>query len=99
MADSDVHVIAEVVAQPGNEAKVRDGFTAFARTVPSEPGCKSYKLLESATQPGHFMTAEVWADQASIDAHMQTPELGALIAALSPLLAKPPIITALRALT
>jgi quinol monooxygenase YgiN len=99
MIDTDVHVVAEIVAKPGSEDAVRALFTPFAAGVPQEPGCKKYQLLESHSTPGHFMTVEVWADQASLDAHMKTPEITAAIPQLTPLLAKPLVITALKALT
>jgi quinol monooxygenase YgiN len=99
MPDTDLHVVAEIVAKAGSEDAVRDIFVPFAQGVPHEPGCKQYQLMESHTQPGHFITVEVWADQASLDAHMKTPEIAAAIPKLQPLLAKPLVITPLKALT
>lgn len=99
MIDSDVHVVAEIIAKPGSEDALRALFTPFAAGVPEEPGCKKYQLLESRTTPGHFITIEVWADQASLDAHMKTPEITAAIPQLTPLLAKPFVITPLKTLT
>ena len=99
MIDNDIHVVAEIVAKPGSEDTLRALFTPFAAGVVKEPGCKKYQLLESLQTPGHFFTVEVWADQASLDAHMKTPEIAAAIPQLTPLLAKPFTITPMKTLT
>lgn len=87
--DSLIHVIAEIVAKPDKADEVRALLVSFVDQARKEPGCKSYALLEVATEPGRFMTSEVWADKASIDAHMTTPSIKELGLKLTPLLAKP----------
>ena len=87
--DDLVHVIAEIVAKPETADQVRALLVPFVDKSRKEPGCKSYALLEVTTEPGRFLTSEVWADKASIDAHMVTPDINELGPKLGPLLAKP----------
>ena len=37
-------------------------------------GCIAYDVFQSATRPDVFMFCETWKNQASLDAHSQTPE-------------------------
>jgi quinol monooxygenase YgiN len=58
------YVIAEIVAKPGSEGAVREILTNVAeKSRTTEPGCKSYTLLEVEKSPGRFLTFEVWADR------------------------------------
>lgn len=38
-----------------------------------EEGCIAYDTFESATRPDVFMICETWADEASLEQHMQAP--------------------------
>lgn len=94
-----VYVIAEIVAKPEKADEARALLVPFVEKARKEPGCKSYALLEMLTEPGHFFTSEVWADKASIDAHMVTPDIKDLGPKLTPLLAKPFSVAANKALS
>jgi quinol monooxygenase YgiN len=90
------YVIAEIVAKPGSEGAVRAILTNVAeKSRTTEPGCKSYTLLEVEKSPGRFLTFEVWVDRAALDAHMVTPHVKEAIPKLgdgivpSSILAKP----------
>ena len=37
-------------------------------------GCIAYDVFQSATRSDVFIICETWKDQASLDAHSQTPE-------------------------
>jgi quinol monooxygenase YgiN len=97
-ADGTIYVIAELLAKPGEEAKVRTALSTFARGVPKEPGCISYHLHEDVAAPGRFLTYEVWKDKAAIDAHFQTPAMKSAGPALARLLAKPLGVTSMKLL-
>jgi quinol monooxygenase YgiN len=45
----------------------------FVAGVRKERGCKHASLLEDRKQAGGFLTFEIRADQAAIEAHMTTP--------------------------
>lgn len=88
-ADGNVYVIAELVAKPDKADALRELMVAFVASSRKEPGCKHYSLLEDLKQPGRILTFETWADQASLDAHMTTPQIKAAVPKLEPILAKP----------
>lgn len=43
-------------------------------------GCILYDVYVSATRPNTFIICETWKDQASLDAHSQTPEFAECVA-------------------
>lgn len=59
-----------------NEGKYQEALEAALPLVAAsreDAGCVSYDCFESATRPDVFLICETWKDQASLDAHMQTP--------------------------
>ena len=83
------YVIAEIVAQPGKEAELRDLLVPFAKSSRKEPGCQIYTLLEVQSEPGRFLTFERWKDKAALDVHMTTPAIQEIVPKLQNVLAKP----------
>ena len=63
-------------AVPGFIASV-PGLVAGTR---AEAGCIQYDVNQSQDEPSLFLVYEKWADQAALDAHMETPHIQALIA-------------------
>jgi (4S)-4-hydroxy-5-phosphonooxypentane-2,3-dione isomerase len=93
-------VIAELVAKPGSDGQLRELLTALAeKSRSSEPGCKSYTLLEVGTEPGRFFTYEIWVDKAALDGHMETSHVKDAISKLGPIIAKPPVLTFLKSVS
>lgn len=88
-AEGPVTVIAELVSKPERADALRELMVAFAEGSRHEPGCLHYVLTEDAKHSGRFLTFEVWADQAAIDAHMVTPAIKAAVPKLGDILAKP----------
>ena len=43
----------------------------------AEDGCISYSYAEDVIEPGLIRVFEAWRDQASLDAHFQTPHMAA----------------------
>ena len=89
-------VIADVTAKPEGAATIRAALIQAAASARTEPGCLSYVLYEDREHPGHFLTYETWTDGAALDAHLDSPGMRAGIAALTPLLERPPVITRLK---
>jgi len=87
--DGLLYVIAEIVAKPGSADAVRGLLVPFVEKSRSEPGCKSYTLLEVQSEPGRFLTFESWTDKAALDAHMTTPHIKEIVPKLTDILAKP----------
>jgi quinol monooxygenase YgiN len=50
----------------------------------AEPGCIDYRFWVSPEDPNSIMLVEKWEDQAALDAHMTSPSLAELGAALGP---------------
>ena len=89
-----VHILARIHVKPEAAAAARDILTTLVNASRKEPGCIDYQLLQRADAPHVFQTVEIWADQASIDAHMTAANVGAAIAAAGPLFTAPPEILA-----
>lgn len=89
-----VIVIARVKTRP----EQRDSWIAAARLCieasRAEPGCLSYDMHESVSEPCRFVFVEQWRDRAALDAHMTMPHLKALVAAASGCVAEAPTIEA-----
>ena len=88
----DLHLVALLKAKPGSEHVVRDALTAVLTPTRAEAGCVSYLLSQSAADPSTFVTEEVWASQADLDAHMQTPHIAQALQASADALDGPPSI-------
>jgi quinol monooxygenase YgiN len=93
-----IHLIAHLVAKPGQEQALIDAVLAIVPAVLREPGCIAYVPHVSTERPGTVVMYEVWENQAAIDAHAAGPNLGALSARFDTLLAEPLRLEPLRRL-
>ena len=78
---SDLRTVALIPAKPGSEDVVREALTTLATATQQHRGCVDYVLYESAANPGTFVTVETWESQDDLDAHMQTDDIAAALAA------------------
>ena len=78
---SDLRTVALIPAKPGSEDVVREALTTLAAATQQHRGCVDYVLYESAANPGTFVTVETWESQDDLDAHMQTDDISAALAA------------------
>ncbi len=78
------------------ELKIVDGqmdaFIARARVhrgnvLKNEPGCRGFELLVPTDASGTVFLYEVYADQAAIDHHMQTPYMQEYMVDTGPMIA------------
>ena len=95
---SEVIVVAEVRAKPGQADALRAVLLAAVAPSRQEAGNNTYRLHEDKQTPGHFIFYENWKSQDAIDEHMRTPHFKALVAQAEPL-AEPLSIKLLRALS
>lgn len=51
--------------------------TQAENSLAREPGCRHFDVCEQAGAPGQFLLYEIYADQAALDAHRQTPHFAA----------------------
>lgn len=84
-----IHIIARFNARPDTVEALRPLLVGMLEPTRKEAGCLRYELLNDRDASTTFTFVEEWADQAAIDAHMQTPHLKALVENTAPLLASP----------
>ena len=66
-------LIATLTIQPGSAAAVIAAATPCISGTRAEPGCLSYDLHHSVTDPDTMVFVERWAARDAIDAHMRMP--------------------------
>jgi quinol monooxygenase YgiN len=86
-------VIAQVKAQPGKENLVRQDLLSLVAPSRKDCGCLNYDLHQALDNPALFMFHENWTSKAHLDAHLQKPDLQAVLARVGKLVAEPPQIT------
>jgi quinol monooxygenase YgiN len=84
-----IHVMARITVKPESAAAASEILATLVAATRKEAGCIAYSLFQRADAPHVFQTVEQWRDQASVDAHMQTPHVGAVVAAAGPMFAAP----------
>lgn len=89
-----IHVMARITVKPEFAAQARGILGTLVVATRKEAGCLAYELFQRPDAPHVFQTVEQWTDQATADAHMATPHVGAAIAAAGPMFAAPPEILA-----
>ena len=77
----ELRVVAQLTTKPGSEEIIREALARLAAATQSHRGCVEFKLYESATAPGTFVTVETWESQDDHDSHMQTEDIAAALAA------------------
>jgi quinol monooxygenase YgiN len=88
-------VIAQIKAKPGKESSVRRELLSLVAPSRKDPGCLNYDLHQALDNPALFLFHENWTSKALLDQHLQKPELQAVLARVSQLVAEPPLITLL----
>jgi quinol monooxygenase YgiN len=71
-------LIARMRAKPGQQARLQQELRRLVTPTRAEPGCITYDLHESQTDPAQFMFYEVWKSPADLDAHFETPHMKAM---------------------
>jgi quinol monooxygenase YgiN len=67
----------------GDIARLTPAFAENIAATRAEPGCAAYSYAVDLTDPNLLQVAEEWSGADAVDAHMQAPHMGALMAALS----------------
>jgi quinol monooxygenase YgiN len=75
-------VKGEVRFGEGEIERLKPDFAANIRATRAEPGCAAYAYSVDVTDPNLLHVAEEWSSEEAIDAHMQSPHMAALSAAL-----------------
>jgi quinol monooxygenase YgiN len=88
-------VLAQMKAKPGKESQVRQELLSLVAPSRKDAGCVNYDLHQAVDNPALFLFHENWVSKAHLDAHLQKPDLQAVLGRLGPLVAEPPQITLL----
>lgn len=85
-----IHLIATLVARPGQEAALQAALVGILAEVRAEPGCLRYDLHRDRDNPTHFVMLETWADAAALEAHGKAAAFTELAARFDALLMASP---------
>jgi quinol monooxygenase YgiN len=92
MNPKTVTVVATFVARPGQETALRNALVGLVTPTRLEKGCLNYDLHALPDQPAKFLFHENWTDQASLDAHLQSAHVQAVLPRMDEWCAQPPQI-------
>jgi quinol monooxygenase YgiN len=79
MSEKIVTVVATFHARPGKEAELRAALLGLLAPTRKESGCLNYDLHQSPEDAAKFLFHENWTSKAALDAHLQSPQIKALI--------------------
>ncbi|WP_083455594.1 putative quinol monooxygenase [Sphingopyxis sp. 113P3] len=95
-----IGIIAELKAKPGQgDALLAVMSEAAALVTAHEPGCLFYEVCRSRSDADVIKLFEIYADQAALDAHRTTPHFALIGGKLAPLIAAPPQVETLDAIS
>ncbi|GAA5181921.1 hypothetical protein GCM10025771_29980 [Niveibacterium umoris] len=98
MSKPPIHVITLAEVVPQHEAEVVRVLRQVAELTRQEEGCLRYDLYRDSGTPMRINTIEVWADEASLNRHMNAPHVKTAIMALIGKLAGIPQFRVLQAI-
>ncbi|QSI78897.1 MULTISPECIES: putative quinol monooxygenase [Niveibacterium] len=75
MSKPRIHVITLAEIVPQHESEVIQVLRTAAVLTRQEDGCLRYDLYRDTTNPMRINTIEVWADEASLNRHMNAPHV------------------------
>ncbi len=85
-----IHLVATLVAKPGQEAALRATLTGILAEVRAEAGCLRYDLHRDRDNPARFVMLEAWADAEALEAHGNAAAFTRLAAQFDELLVSSP---------
>jgi quinol monooxygenase YgiN len=90
--ECEICLVARLVPKAGQAVALADAVLSIVDDVRQEDGCIAYipHVAKGATgATGEVIMYEVWANQATLDAHAAGPNLGRLVIRFDELLAEP----------
>lgn len=79
MNEKTVTVVATFQARPGKETELRAALMGLLAPTRKEAGCLNYDLHQAPDDPTKFLFHENWTSKADLDAHLQSPQIKALV--------------------
>jgi quinol monooxygenase YgiN len=90
-------VVAECLAAPGQEDRLRTALEAMIEPSLDEPGCLAYRPYVDPNEPARMVIVEQWTGRTALDAHFETPHFHHVRAVLDQILAEPMVVQRLSA--
>ena len=87
---ANIYTIAILPAKEDSVEALLGALESLAEATRQEPGCIEYGFYRDTADTNCVLSFERWVDQASEDAHWQTPHLKQALVALDQLLEKKP---------
>jgi len=94
-----VTMVFEPAAGPEGAGKLLDVLARYVVLARGEPGCRNIDLCASATGPARLVVIEKWETPVAQRAHFDSPVMVRMAEAAKPLLAGPPVIDLLEAIS
>jgi quinol monooxygenase YgiN len=98
VTETQISLIARLVAKPGKGAELIDVITSIVPSVVREDGCITYFPHVSAGSADTVVMYEVWASKSALDAHTSGPSFTKLASRFDELLQAPLQVEMLRRL-
>jgi quinol monooxygenase YgiN len=95
MADPQVIMLADLHGLAGRLPELKALLTDLVAGSRTESGCESFRFFPSE-DPGEVFLVSIWADQAALRRHYDTPHYRRYRDAVGPLLARPSDVTVYR---
>lgn len=92
MASETVRIVARITGRAETAEALESVLTALVGATRAEPGCLSYELCRSRSDPAEFVFVEEWTNDAAVDAHMTTAHVQDAFSKAQSLLGMPPDI-------
>ena len=82
-------VVAECLAEPGQEDRLRTALEAMIEPSLEEPGCLAYQPYTDLNHPARMLVVEEWTDSRALDEHFTTSHFHHVRQVLDLVLAEP----------
>jgi quinol monooxygenase YgiN len=90
-------VVAECLAAPGYEDRLRTALEAMIEPSLDEPGCLAYQPYVDPNEPARMVVVERWTGHEALDSHFATPHFQHVREVLERILAEPVVVRRLTA--
>ncbi|MBC2875023.1 MULTISPECIES: putative quinol monooxygenase [Streptomyces] len=82
-------VVAECLAAPGKEDRLRTALEAMIEPSLEEPGCLAYRPYTDPNDPARMVIVEQWTGEEALAEHFTTPHFRHVAKVLEEILAEP----------
>jgi quinol monooxygenase YgiN len=70
-----IYLLAQLKCRPGNHPDLMEAAKVMIAATRTEPGCVSYDLNVSITDPQSMVFVETWTDRAALAEHFDAPHM------------------------